>query len=62
MPVTSVIHVVPQPGGRWEVRLDGSAAISFMDLGLALDAATRIAAPLHSARVVVHELSARKAS
>ena len=56
MPNPRTIHVVPQPGGVWEVRMDGGPSpLKFCDLGHALDAATAISASGATTRVVVHE-------
>ena len=50
------VHVVPQTGGRWEVRLDGGCSpLQFTDLGSALDAATATTAGGAPTRVVIHE-------
>ncbi|MEP7215386.1 MAG: hypothetical protein ABI782_03985 [Anaerolineaceae bacterium] len=50
------VHVVPQTGGRWEVRLDGGCSpLEFTDLGRALDAATAITTGGATTRVVIHE-------
>ncbi len=48
-----IVHIIPR-GGRWVVLAGGhdEGGITYADLGLALDAATRGASPVH---VVVHE-------
>lgn len=47
------VHIIPR-GGRWVLLVGGrdEGGTTFTDLGLALDAATRGASPVH---VVVHE-------
>ncbi|MBA4180881.1 MAG: hypothetical protein C0506_09865 [Anaerolinea sp.] len=63
MPAATVVHVVPQRGGQWEVRLvEEGPAFSFMDLGLALDVATLLATGNGAGRVVVHESPESKVS
>lgn len=63
MSTARIIHVTPIAAGGWEVRPDGApCATAFTDLGLALDAATALAEPLRTARVVIHEAHARRAS
>ncbi|MEP6872376.1 MAG: hypothetical protein ABI939_11070 [Anaerolineaceae bacterium] len=50
------IHLVPQPGGYWEVRMAGfRLPLQFPDLGRALDAATATTAGGAPTRVVIHE-------
>ena len=50
------VHIVPQAGGLWEVRIEGGSSPSqFSDLGQALDAATAIKTGGAAMRVIIHQ-------